>query len=74
MTLLPVGALRVTPAGKDPDEMDQLYGGAPPEIEQVDVYGTPICVGPEDTLQLNAEATVNVKALLKPPYRDTVMA
>ena len=54
--------------------MDQLYGGAPPEIEQVDVYGTPICVGPEDTLQLNAEATVNVKALLKPPYRDTVMA
>jgi hypothetical protein len=39
----PVDALRLTPAGKDPELTDQVYGAAPPLALRVTAYGEFAC-------------------------------
>jgi hypothetical protein len=40
--------LNVTPAGNEPDEMTNEYGGLPPEALIVWLYGIPACPAPRE--------------------------
>jgi hypothetical protein len=60
--IFPVVVVSVNPAGKVPDEMDQVYGMEPPVAAKVVVYGVPtVPPGNEVVVTERRATTLKVK-------------